>query len=225
MKDCKISYIFPCRDRFEKFFATLNNIRELSESDNYEVICPLDENDPILNNEYVKIKLRSYKNVTAYYGESEGKISACNREAFRATGQIMCLQSDDMVWTEKGFDNIIREAAKGYSGLIHFPDQRLNEQLITYPIMTRDYFDMFGYFYHKDYLSVYADMEQMEVAKELGKYKYVDRNIIRHEHYRGGYGEPDSLMKHNERAEFYLHDREVYNQRKLINFGLSKITA
>lgn len=218
--DKRISFIFPSRERFQKFFSALDNIRDLSESDNYEVICALDADDEIMNNAFVKLKLQAYKNVSAFYGDSKTKIEACNKECMRATGDIIILTSDDMKYTLKGFDNIIREEANNYSGIIHFPDMLQNERLCTLPVMTKEYMDIDGWIYHPSFKSVFADNLQQELAKKREKYKFVMKHIIEHCHYRTGkHGEPDALMIHNDSKEMYIHDHEIYNQLR-IEYGL-----
>lgn len=219
----KVTYIFPSRSRPAKFFKCLDNIHSLSESDNFEVIAVLDTDDEKMNLKEIKDKIEFYPKVRYYFGVSTGKIDAVNRELDKISTdtEIVCLESDDFIFTKQGFDNDIREVfADGFRGLAHFPDKHVNKKLITYPIMHIDYLKRFGYIYHPDYFSVRCDSEQMEVAELLGQYKYVDKQIMEHLHYRWNLDVADELMKINENSAMYRHDKLVYTKRKLINFGL-----
>lgn len=93
------------------------------------------------------------------------------------------------------------------------------KRLITFPIMHREYLAVDGWIYHPRFLSVCSDDFQTELSKKRGQYKYVDKNIMIHEHYRNGFGLPDALMQHNDSGDFYKHDREILAELR-IEFGL-----
>lgn len=216
-----ISYIFPSRQRVDKYFRSLNSIVDNSISEDFEVISAFDEDDDVMNNDEVKIRLNDYSQVKYFYGHSNGKIHAINRELDKINPQskIVVCHSDDMYIIKFGFDDIIRQHC-GLDDYVHFPDGHVNERLSTYSIMGRQYFDRFGYIYHPDYNSVYADNEQDAVAKRLGRYKYINEKIVRHEHPIWGYGIADDLTKKSEDPINYKKDHEVFLRRKAVNFGL-----
>lgn len=221
--DKKITYIFPSRNRPAKFFKAIDNIIQLSVSANFEIIAVIDLDDELMCTNEVKGRISNYPQVRPYYGISTGKVDAINRELDKISGdtEILALHSDDFIFIKHGFDYDIREAFNDeYKGLVHFPDQHTNKKLITYPLMHIDYFNRFGYIYHNDYISVRCDGEQMEVAKKLNQYKYVEKNIMEHYHYRWNLDTPDELMKINENPVLYRHDKLVYLKRSLNNFGL-----
>jgi hypothetical protein len=213
-----ICYIFASRERPEKFFNCLDNIRMKCNSYEYFVIAKLDDDDPY--KEQYKICLDIYPEVTVRWGLSKGKIHAINRDIDDLPKcDIVCCHSDDMVFTKDGFDDIIKQHC-GPDDFVHFPDQHANERLSTYAIMGREYYDRFGYIYNPLYQSVYADNEQNEVAKLLGKYKYVNEKILCHEHPIWGYGIADDLLKRTEHRTLYQADHQTYLKRKAMNFGL-----
>lgn len=213
--DKKITYIFPSRSRRVAFFKCVQNIIDLSASPAFEIICVLDVDDPEMHTEAVKAKIATFPCLTAYWGLSSGKIAACNRELDKISPEteIVILHSDDMVITKSGFDNDIREAAKDYSGIIHFPDGNKNRKL-TYPVLTKAYFELDKFIYHPDFISVYADDFQAYLAKKRKLYKFVALDILKHNHYRFGFGEPDDLMKHNDSGEMYKKDRDTFFKLK-----------
>jgi hypothetical protein len=212
----KITYNFASRSRPEKFLAALENIREMSASDNYEVIAKLDSDDYDTISHLLKNK-KNYPEVTVYFGKSESKVHAINRDLEAVTGQIICNHSDDMFFTVKGFDDIIRREMEPDTYL-HFPDGYTNERLCTYSIMHVDYYKRFNYIYNPNYKSLWCDNESMEVAKILGRYKYVDEKILEHRHPAWGHGEKDAQYRKTEK--FNILDKATYMRRKKINFGL-----
>lgn len=212
----KISYSFPSRSRPDKFFAALNNIRKLSASTDYEIIAKLDEDDPMMHNVEVMTMVKDYPEVKVKWGMSESKVHAINRDLEDITGEILCAHSDDMVFIQQGFDNIIRENIE--NGLLHLPDGFTNERLCTYPIMHVDYYKQFGYIYHPDYKSLWCDNEQTEVAKKSYRYKYVSEQIFEHRHPSNGNAKKDEQYKITEK--FNSVDKATYQRRKKVNFDL-----
>lgn len=219
----KISYLFPSRSRPLQFIHRVIEIITLSESDNFEIIGVLDLDDETMTNPIVKGFIDGLAHTSICWGYSQNKIHACNRGivSIDSESQIIVLMSDDMRILKQGFDNDIRDAFKdGFNGLVHFPDGIQNENMCTFPIISIDYLLKSRHIYHPDYISLYADKEQTEVARLLDQYKYIDKKIIEHLHYRGGKGVPDALMLHNDSHAMYSKDQATFNRRKSINFEL-----
>lgn len=221
----KISYVFPSRSRPNKLFDSLFNISDLSMSKDYEVICALDEDDETMNDQEVRERFNEHPNVKYFYGVSKGKVSACNREAHRVSDDtsIICLHSDDMHFFEYGFDDEIRKAFTGscpnLDGIIHFPDGHQNRTM-TYTMMGVNLFRQLGYLYNPIYLSVFADNELTEMCKLMGKYSFIDKNILIHAHPIFNLCQWDELYRISEAPENYVLDGATYKQRKDNNFGL-----
>jgi glycosyl transferase family 2 len=216
----KISYSFASRSRPEKFFAALDNIREMSVIKDYEIIAKLDIDDLSMHNNEVKNKLTKYPEVTVKWGLSENKIHAINRDN-NFSGEIICCHSDDMVFIKKGFDDVIRrEIEKDF--YLHFPDGYANERLSTYSIMHVNYYKRFGYIYHPQYKNLWCDNEQMDVAKKLYRYKYVGEQIFEHRHPSAGKAQKDEQYRLTESSNSV--DKTTYLKRKKINFDLPQKT-
>ena len=227
MADEKITFIFPSRERPAKFFAALDNIQSLVVKDNYNIICALDSDDSTMNNDEVISMIKDYKNVTAIFGTSTGKINSINRELSKMPidTDIIILMSDDMVWTQWGFDDIIRVDMQKYfpdfDGVLHYPDgSQVQDKIITLSILGINYFRRFNYLYHPEYTSLWCDLEFSEVAKRLNKYKYLPQSkIFKHEHPVWNKQPFDSLMTRNE--SYYNSDKEIYFKRLAKNFDLN----
>lgn len=222
----KITFIFPSRSRPTKFFNTLDVIRNLCKSDNYEVICALDEDDVTMNNDGVRKNLGAYKNVKYFYGTSTGKINACNREIDKISSDasIVILQSDDMRWEQHGFDDVIRESFTKHfpdcDGVLHTNDGKVGIRTMTLTIMGIKLLKQLGYLYYPDYISVYADNDLTELTRMMGKYVYVDKVLCRHFHPIYNLTSWDLQYRQTESKENYKHDKKIFEKRKSENFGL-----
>lgn len=76
----KILYKFASRNRPEKFFKAVDNIIEMSRSDDYMIMATLDIDDPTMANAVVRDKINSYgSKLKAYYGTSKSKVDAINK--------------------------------------------------------------------------------------------------------------------------------------------------
>lgn len=127
---------------------------------------------------------------------------------------------NEFVYEAPGYSSPHYDENYTLSILYEMYNRERKQRLVTFPIMHKEYLERFGYIYYPEYKSVCCDDEMTEVAKILGQYKWSEKNIMVHEHYRNGFGEPDELMQHNESPEFYQHDRELFAKRQSENFGI-----
>lgn len=219
MKKLKILVKLPTRSRPRQFMNVMNKCFLFSEDkSNIEYLISYDLNDATMTKGV--LLLTSYPNVKMYAGISRNKIHACNRDIERVKEwDIVLLLSDDMVCQQQGWDEVLRkEFGKNLDQCIHHNDGYLGNRLQTMVIFGRKYFDRFGYLYHPDYISLWADNHQMEVAKKLKKYKYFDQVLFKHHHYTNDPTVPkDKQYQFTE--SFYLRDKLTYEKHKSNNFG------
>lgn len=222
----RLCFVFPSRQRTVRFFQTLDNIRAMSNSDNYFVWAKLDNDDISMNRpEIIKHLADNYKEVTVKWGLSEGKVSAINRSMEDLPEcDIIILQSDDIVWDVKGFDDIIREAftthSPDYSHAIHFPDDHGKQKTIIVSILGISLYKELGCLYQPDFESVYADDFFTEQVRRMGKYVYVGIRLYTHKHPMWNLEKWDSQYRHTERPEVYKKDRETFQRLRKEFFGL-----
>jgi hypothetical protein len=221
----KICYSFPSRSRPERFFKTLDNIRDMSASQDYFILAKLDSDDSSMNNDLVKIRIKKYKNVIVKWGKSEGKVHAVNRGMEDLPDcDIIIIMSDDIVWDVYGFDDEIRSSFKkffpGFDGTIHYPDDNGKANTIIVSILGVNLYKRLGYLYCPEYMAVYCDNEFTEVTRRIGKYIYVNKRLFTHNHPIWTKQGWDDLYRSNESPEVYKKDREVFMKRQSNNFYL-----
>src|SRR5688572_19811626 len=220
--DYKLAYILPSRERPQKFFEAVFNIVDYSESDNYEIIGVLDENDPSMNNDEIREKAKGVERLRLFYGASKNKIAACNREIDKISldTSIVCLHSDDMRYLVYGFDETIRESFKrgmpNLDGVVHFNDGHQSTTM-TYTMMGINMLKQLGYLQNPIYKSVYSDNDLTEMSKAMGKHFFSPENILLHLHPIFHLTDWDQLYRKNEAAEHYKTDGETFKQRKSVN--------
>lgn len=223
----RIIYKFPSRNRPYRFFAHLDNIIAYAKHDDYIIVPTLDSNDYIMINEQVREKLLSYINtgrvVSPIWGKSVSKVHAVNRDMPTTDWDIVVATSDDMEYTEPGFDlKIIKEFETHFpdtDGILHYKDGYEHGDILSLPIIGKKYYDRTGYIYFPGYQSLYCDEEAIIVGRRLGKCISLDYPIVKHNHPMNKAGIPtDDLYRRNDK--FYYIDKALFERRKQRNFGL-----
>lgn len=232
-----ILYNFASRSRPDKFFKAIENINTLSNT-NHIIVAKLDTDDRAMQDRFDEVNRCG---AVIVWGTSKNKIDAINRD-IPDGWDILVNMSDDMVFTKDGFDLDIIDAFTeidvvpvlnndnffdnditvsltkklNLDQFIHFPDGYTDDRLCSMSIIGKDYYDRFGYVYHPDYVSLWCDNEAQDVAKDLGKYKFVNKNIFIHNHPAWTGAKPDQQLI--ETQKYYRQDQRTYNKRKACGF-------
>lgn len=218
----RIHYNFATRSRPAKMAAAAATILAHSHSKNFTIVLNIDNDDEVTLNSNELSDLLKYPNITIAPGTSFSKIHAINRSINNYHFDILVNMSDDMRFIKPGFDiDIINAFAGNLDQFIHFPDGRVNHLLPTMSIMGYPYFKRFDYIYHPQYESLWCDNEAMDVAKKLGCYKYVDKQIFDHVHPAWTGEVPDALLMHTQ--SFFRKDEQTYIRRSQAGFPNHKI--
>jgi hypothetical protein len=217
----RILFKYTSRSRRSNFLRGYDSILDkIANREDYHILISVDKDDqsmsplPVLDGNY-----------TFVVGNSKNKIDAINRDLneFDYDWDILINMSDDMIFTKKGFDDIIRaEFYKDFNQYLHFNDGNQKCNVCTMHIVGRNYYDRFKYIYHPDYISLWCDVENDIVAKQLGCYKYMGDNLklFRHLHPAWGLAPQDALSIKTEDRALWVADEITFNKRKIKNFGL-----
>lgn len=215
----RILFNFATRSRPDKLKACLENISD-NANGNWYVGIKIDHDDP---SDYSFLENFDHRFVVLK-GTSRNKVHAINRNVGDGW-DILVNTSDDIMFTEKGFDDIIRKSM-GLDCFLHFPEEYADGQaqkkerdtISVVSIMDKAYYDRFCYVYHPDYKSLWCDNEATQVARMLGRYKHVDKKIFEHLHPAAGKGQMDHQYRKTE--SYYQEDKRTFERRRAMNFGL-----
>ncbi len=134
------------------------------------------------------------------------------------------LQSDDIIWDVKGFDDIIREGFTehdpNFNCTLHYPDDHGKSRTIIVSILGINLYKKLGYLYYEGYESVYGDDDFTAMTRKMKCHVFIDKRLYTHKHPIWGLEKWDRQYKHSERPEVYKKDREVFMKRQAENFGL-----
>lgn len=220
-EEVEFVFKYPTRARPHLFKQTLKKYQTLlSGSHSYHFIITLDKDDRTMNNDDMLSFLSLQPNLEYHIGTHKNKVEAINDNfpPKNLKWKILVLLSDDMIPVKVNYDSFIYNAMNryfpNYDGALHFSDGKVKKKIITLSIMGNKLFDQLGYIYHPDYVSLWCDNEFTDITKNMGKYQYIDRVIIKH--YWVDYTGRDSLHKRNE--SYLNHDKKTYLKRKAAGF-------
>lgn len=217
-----ILFNFASRSRPDKFFETLDNIVQNCVSNDYYIVCKLDEDDTTMTDANVRRKLLTYPKIIVKWGASTSKIHAINRDLNDGDmphWDILVNVSDDMRFKTYGFDDIIRKhMPENLDAFLHVPDDFAGDRVCTTSIIGYRYYQRDMYVYNPAYYSMWCDNEAHEVAVARSCYIKVPGIRLDHLHYtNAGKASKDALYRRN---DTYLADKRIYEERKAINFNL-----
>ena len=194
----KILFKYTTRSRRSNFLRGYDSIVNNVNSDNYHILISIDKDDSTM---FPLPELKG--NHTIVVGNSKNKVDAINRDINEFTTlcdwDIIVNMSDDMIFTVKGFDDIIRDAFWGVLDLcLHFPDQNQGQNCMTMSILGRDYYKRDNFIYHPEFESLWVDIVAQEEAQIRGCYKFVNQNIFIHLHPSFGQAHYDAQYQKTE---------------------------
>lgn len=206
------------RSRPQKFKNLVKQIQEYC-SLPYTILAKVDDDDPAIA-DYL-----TTQGVVFKLGLSANKINAINRDIPVDGWDIIVDISDDFFFTQKGFDDIIRQHC-GPDDYLHFPEPFAdnqakigrNERIVIMYVAGRDYFNRTGWIYNPIYLSLFCDNEGTRVARMNGRYKEMKQQIFFHAHPAAGYGVQDEQTKRTE--GLFAIDQKTFLKREREGFGL-----
>ena len=221
----KIIYPFASRSRPDKFIACVENIYINSRNKDFTILASLDIDDTSMNNEVMIDKMKRYDKLYPIWGHSKNKIDAINRTMTQAPEyDLLINMSDDMMFIEKGYDEIIEQEMNKYfpegDCLLHFPDQNQGKNCMTMSIMDKKYYERSNYIYFDGYESLWCDKEAEDVGKLLGRYRFVNKRIFNHYHPSFGHVSYDDQYNKTEGMDVRNRDAQTYLHRKDNNFFL-----
>lgn len=219
-----ILFKYPSRGRLNRFFKGLDSIVDnMADQDSYKVLATLDKDDVVMNQPEVIERINGYKNVIIDWGLSTSKINAINRGMPETGWDIVVVASDDIFFNFYGFDEIIRnEMCQNFpdgDGYLHFNEKDSGVHLNVMTVIDKKYYDRFGYIYHPEYISLFCDNHQFDVAKILNKYVYIPYSIMEHLNPAYGYMDRDEMFDEHQKIGWDV-DMKKYEEMKNRNYDL-----
>jgi len=148
-------------------------------------------------------------------------VDGWNKSAELSTGRFLITLADDWFpcphWDTE-FLKMIPDLDGEY---VLEVDTGGNHGLLTFSLLTRKYYQRYGYLFWPQYLGMYADNEFTIVARRDGVVIDARHLYCEHRHPLYGHGQMDETHKHQHRPEAFEVGEEIY-RRRLVHLGFAK---
>lgn len=212
----KISILCPTRGRPESVKAMLASLRRTS-TVMPEVVFYVDDDDGTFPKEC------EGPDVNVLRGPRIVMSEMWNRCAQEATGEILLLSGDDVIFKTKGWDGQVRRAFAAFPDrlvMVHGDDGIWHEKFGTHCFLHRAWIDAVGYFAPPYFSSDYNDTWINDVFNALNRRVYLDF-LTEHLHPMAGKGKWDQT--HKERLERHKKDNVEQLYKDLLPERLADI--
>jgi hypothetical protein len=227
-----ISLCVPTRQRPDNItrlcYSVFNKAKHPSQ---VEVIFYIDHDD---NRDFVEETItllqEEFINVKYIKGDRINLSKMWNMCAENADGDIFMHGGDDITINTQDWDEIVRNAFQEEEDniwLVYGDDLLQGEKLATHGFYHRDWYETLGYLTAPYFSSDYCDTWNDEVARYIGRIKYVPHLITEHHHFTNNKANLDintieRLQRHkadNVNVKFEeLRDERIKDAEKLKNF-------
>lgn len=142
-----------------------------------------------------------------------------NAAAAASRGKILVCIADDLEPCPAWDDEILARLDPDAPAVLAAPDGIRNSgELLCHPILTRAYYERFGYVFHPDYRGVYCDNEFTDVARcEGAVIDAPEARVYRHLHPVAGHA-GDAVHAAMNAPEAYEFGRDIYSRRAFQGF-------
>lgn len=183
-----ISLCVPTRQRPENITRLCNSaFLNAQSASQVEVIFYMDNDD---NDHFVEETINllqdEFGNVKYIKGDRINLSKMWNMCAEKAIGDILMHCGDDITMNTQGWDKIVRDAFQEEEDniwLVYGDDLLQGERLATHGFYHRDWYETLGYLTAPHFSSDYCDTWNDEVAREIGRIKYIPSLITEHHHF------------------------------------------
>ncbi len=196
--DEKISIILPTRQRPNSIDRLWKSIMDtVDDSDNVEM-CVYVDNDDNITIDHLKNKYGDNKKIKFIVGKRI-TLSKMWNEAYKlATGNIIMLCADDIVFRTKSWDTSIRKEFDKYSDkivLVFGCDGLRWGTLATHSFVHRKWIEISGFWLPPYFVSDYCDTWLDDVSKRINRRIYKQEIYTEHMHYDIGKAKMDQNMR------------------------------
>lgn len=196
-----ITILCPTRKRIWALERMLNSLHETKTTE-IDILLYID-NDDIESIEYAKTK--SIKYMTGPHGQNNSQLF--NLLLPMATTEIMMVANDDIIFTQKGWDQIVINAFDSCPDkicIVHGWNHNREKTFGEHPFVHRDMINVLGYIHPPYFVTDYGDHWMWELSERIGRNISIDV-FIDHPHFRDGKANFDETYQ--ERRRLFAEQR------------------
>jgi glycosyltransferase involved in cell wall biosynthesis len=182
----KISILCPTRERANRAYNYSRSILNTSDTlSRVEILFYVDNDDPSIES-YKRLFPKDTVLLKVIYGPPMSVSKSWNVLASHCTGDILFMGNDDLLHETQGWDSILEKTSEEYLDDIYciFFDDGINHgKHCAFPAVSRKWYDTLGYFSPGVFEFLYNDTWVFDIAKRIGRVRYVPEVMVRHNHW------------------------------------------
>lgn len=213
----KISLILPTRQRPDRMERLWSSVKNTIKSQDYIELCfYIDEDDELSIN---KIKEMCQDKRIKYMIGPRIVLSDTWNKAYEnlATGDIIMLCADDIVFRTKNWDEYIRNEFLKYEDKILYvytKDGYADELWGTHPFVSRKWIELVGYFLPPYFPCDFVDSWLNNLASKINRRVYLPNVYTEHMHPVVGKSEKDETFLEKEKYLKKMNLQKIYNEKE-----------
>lgn len=202
-----ISILCPTRERIDLTKRMIDSAINTASGD-IEILLFIDDDDP------KKEEYKLLKNCDKYFGNVKSVGVAWNILAKKCKGDILITGNDDLVFRTQNWDTFIKEGVKVFPDNIYiaWANDGSKPKKCTFPIISRDCYNVLGYFMPEVFHFLYHDTWMGDIGVRIGRTLLLKDVIIEHMHPGFKKREPDKTFRRNKTAKIAHEDTKIYNE-------------
>jgi hypothetical protein len=207
----KFSIIHPSRGRpHQSFKCSQLWYDHFSKENDFEYILSLDDDDP---SKYKDFPIPNFKKII---NKNRSLVDAVNKAANICDGDILIVVSDDFECPQNWDKSIIEAVMANDNFVLMINDGYKHLNIISLPILSRKFYEKYGYVYYEEYFSIYADADLYERAKMDDKIIEVRHLLFKHNHYTVKNGLPydNTYARENSKEAWRIGDEVITRRRE-----------
>ena len=204
-----ISLLLPTRKRPHRLKTFIESVRQ-TESNRSEICVYVDWDDT----SYALEDFRT--DAKMFFGPKEILSDYWNVLAKNATGEILMLCADDLVFKTQHWDLIVEDAFAKVGDriiLVYGDDGKNGNNFATHPAISRKWVQTLGHMTGSGFSSGFADTWMWDVASKVQRIQYVPI-LTEHKHWLFGKAEKDEVYEQATQAYYRDNPEEKYKERE-----------
>lgn len=222
----RFTLIHPSRGRAVQANKTLNYwLERISGKHEIEYLLSLDTDDSQLD-QYKTINHLADERLShtlVFIGDNNSVVEATNRAAAHATGDVLIYLSDDFecphLWDLLLFQKLEKlDPAQAWLLKVDDALQKFDVDVLTIPIMSIGLYKRLGYFWHKEYKSMFVDQDLYHTCRNNEWLIFAPDLTFPHLHYSNGKAVLDTTYQQS--SENWTQGQRVYHRRMRDRFPM-----
>ena len=218
------SLLCPTRGRVEGTLRFVESaVRTARNPERLNFLFYVDNDDP--EKERYHVSIASLKDRLKYFGSIEilqgprvGVPQAVNLLSKKSFGEVLLYSSDDQFYKDDEWDQRLEEEIVKHLDLIFciwFNDAWESDNFCTFPIVSRRWVDILGYFMFPFFEHFFSDTWVWMLAKSIDRAIYIPDVMVEHMHWKLGKSEKDKTYLDNatsENGSRHARDRTIIDK-------------